>query len=511
MIQDAARHYAAGDPVNAAHICRAIIQADPRHFDALHLLGVICAALGHRADSVCYLLRAAALRPHDPRIHFDLGNAFGALQRFGKAEESYRTALTLGNRDAGVLNNLGLTLRGQERLEEAIKCFQSALAIDPWHSSALLNLPRTWAASGHLEEAAGGFQRARALCPAGTPPDQIAGIVNEHARLLMDLGLADDALRLLRDFSAAHPDITSPRWNIALALLTLGRFAEGWPAYEARWQAPGHDRAHRDYRVLDLDRVAGQRVLVEEEQGRGDIIQCLRYIQPLAARGARICLSVHADLLPLARELPEVEWIMEPDMEAAEYDQRTSIMSLPLAFHGTATSIPAGVPYLRPPARRIARMRHMLGSNQKPRVGVAWSGSASSQARAAIPAERLALLFRRTGAAFHCLQKDILSTDQEFLSANRFVTVHRDDLRDFGDTAALIEAMDLVITIDTAVAHLAGALAKPVWIMLPFSPDWRWLLNRDDSPWYPTARLFRQQSPGDWDSVVRAVVAAFPY
>jgi hypothetical protein len=247
---------------------------------------------------------------------------------------------------------------------------------------------------------------------------------------------------------------------------------------------------------------------VQQEQGRGDIIQFLRYVRLLAAHGARIVLSVYPDLVALARELPDVETVIDTDEIEADYDLLTSILSLPLAFRTGFSAIPAAVPYLRTPATRIGRMKHHLGARGGSRIGVAWSGSRISYARSAMPAAMLEPLLRRTGVEFHCLQNEIRAEDRAWLDRTGLVATHEAMLTDFADTAALIEAMDLVISIDTAVAHLAGALAKPVWIMLPFNPDWRWFLDREDSPWYPTARLFRQPSPGDWESVVRVAAAA---
>jgi hypothetical protein len=206
--------------------------------------------------------------------------------------------------------------------------------------------------------------------------------------------------------------------------------------------------------------------------------------------------------------MPEVEVVLGAGADEAEYDQLTSIMSLPLAFRTELETIPAEVPYLRTQATRIGRMRHHLGPPSGPRIGLVWSGSPISQARSAMAPATLEPLLRRPGIEFHCLQQEVRAEDRSWLERTGLVRTHETMLRDFGDTAALIEAMDLVISIDTAVAHLAGALAKPVWIMLPFNPDWRWLLHREDSPWYPTARLFRQPKPGDWDGVMRDVAAA---
>jgi Flp pilus assembly protein TadD len=510
-IEEAARHYAARDLGQAARVCVDIIRGDPHHFDALHLLGVICTNRGQHADGVSYLLRAESSRPNDGRLLANLGAAYGAMQRFDKAVEAYRRAAALNDLDAGVLNNLGLALQGLERREEALDTFRTAIELDPANDPVLYNLARAEVFLGDLAAAEADFRRLQARLAPDTPPERVREVINELARVVTEQGRAADAIEILRAGAARHPDNGSFRWHEALLLLLLGRFNEGWFAYESRWEAPGHDRPHPDYRVLDLDQVAGRRVLVKEEQGRGDVIQFLRYIRPLAARGARVVLSVYNDLVPLALEMAEVEQVLGPDADEAEYDLRTSPMSLPLAFATDLATIPALVPYLRTPASRIARMKHHLGPVLGPRIGVVWSGSIASLPRSAMPLMVLEPLLRRAGVEFHCLQKEIRTEDRAWLDRTNIITTHEAMLRDFGDTAALIDAMDLVVSIDTAVAHLAGAMAKPVWIMLPFNPDWRWLLGRDDSPWYPTARLFRQPKPGDWDAVVRSVAASLPF
>jgi Flp pilus assembly protein TadD len=508
-IEEAARHYAARDLVQAARVCVEILRNDPRHFDALHLLGVICTNRGYHADSVSYLLRADAVRPNEGRLHANLGSAYGAIQRFDKAVDAYRRAIAYGHRDGGMLNNLGLAQQGLGQTEAAIETFRTALELDPAFNPALFNLGRNLVIGGRLAEAEAGFRRLHASLPPDTPADRVRETTNELARVVADQGRPEEALEILRAAAAKQSGEVSFRWHEALMLLLLGDFEAGWPAYETRWSAPNHEPAPADYQVLDLASVMEQRVLVREEQGRGDIIQFLRYVAPLAARGARIRLSVYEDLVPLALELPGAEVVLGPDQREAEYDTLTSLLSLPLAFGTTLATIPSEVPYLRAPAARIGRMRLHLGPPSGYRVGLAWSGSVASRPRAAIPAAMLEPLLGWPGVEFHCLQKEIFAADRAWLERNGAVTTHEAMLRDFADTAALIEAMDLVVSIDTAVAHLAGALAKPVWIMLAFNPDWRWLMHRDDSPWYPTARLFRQSKPGDWESVVRSVAGSF--
>jgi Flp pilus assembly protein TadD len=514
-IDVAARHYAAGDLGETARVCLDIIREDPEHFDALHLLGVVCTNRGQHADGVCYLLRARSSRSDDGRLQANLGSAYGAVQRFDAAVDCYRRAIALGHRDAGVLNNLGLALLGLGQKQAAIETYQEALGLDPSHDPARYNLARGFAATGRFALAEAEFRRLLDRMAQGTPDDRWTDSVNGLAHAILDQGRAEEALGVLRTAASVRPTIAATRWHQALILLLLGQYAEGWRTYEARFEVPGIDGPHPDHRVLDPSQLAGKCVLVREEQGRGDVIQFLRYVRPLTEAGARVCLSVYPDLIPLAQEMREVETVLGANEDEAEFDHLTSVMSLPLAFATELATIPDRVPYLRAPASRVGRMAHHLGSmSGRRRIGLAWSGSTVSRDRAAIPMAMLAPLLQRPGVEYHCLQKEIFADDHVWLDRPRpdyaDIVTHEAMLRDFGDTAALIEAMDLVISIDTAVAHLAGAMAKPVWIMLAFNPDWRWLLNREDSPWYPTARLFRQQAPGGWESVVRAVADALP-
>ena len=516
-IEEAARLYTARDLPRAARVCLDILRDTPKHFDALHLLGAICTSRGQHADGVSYLLRAAAVNPNDARLQANLGGAWGTVQRFADAENAYRRAIALSQPEPSLLNNLGLALTGQTRDAEAMGAFRQALDTDPDDLPARFNLGRAYAALGQFAAAEQEFRHVLAGLPPDAPGERVMGAVSELARVLLDMGKADEALSGLEAAIARYPaGDASHRGHASLILLLLGRFAEGWAAYESRWQASNHETPHQDCRVLDLRDIAGKRVLVTEEQGRGDVIQFLRYIPRLAALGARVSLRVYPDLLPLAKELRDAETVFAVGDDEPAYDLRASIMSLPLAFGTDLASIPADTPYLRVPAARVGIMKHHLGAVSGPRVGLAWSGSAASQARAAMPVAALEPILRRPGITFHALQNAIRPEDRAWLDRAGLdhagpVVLHAAELRDFGDTAALIESMDLVISIDTAVAHLAGALARPVWIMLAHNPDWRWLLGRDDSPWYPTARLFRQTGWRDWDSVVRQILAALPF
>ena len=491
-MKEAARLYAARDFPAAEVVCRTIVQDDPTHFDALHLLGVLLTRQDRPQEALIWLRRAQAEWPDHTLLLVNLGNALIAAN-------TYHEVLDLPpSGDAAALNNLGLAHRGLGQQQEAEQAFRQATQSRWDHAPAWFNLATTLTKRGRPEESLAASRTALRVAPLDTPVARLAEVTNGMVHALAALGRPLEAVAECRSFLKRHPNQPTVTWNMSLCLLVLGEFEEGWRAYEHRFDVPAHDRRPDGAVVLDPARVAGKRVLILTEQGRGDMLQFIRYAPLLTARGAIVCVQTYPDLVPLLGAMPGVAMVVGMDDPRPDADLVTSVMSLPLAFgiH------PANVPYLRvPPDRQPIALAPRI----RPRVGVAWSGSVHSHDRSAMPAEILAPLLAQTDFEFHCLQPEITDADQTWLDANQ-PAIQRHTLADFADTAALIQQMDTVVTIDTAVAHLAGALAKPVNVMLPFNPDWRWMSERTDSPWYPTARLFRQPAPGAWKAVVQAVM-----
>ncbi len=496
-LQEAARLYAVQDYAAARQACLAILQADPRDFEALHLIGVLLTLLGQPAEALTYLRRAEAERAGHTLLRVNLGNVLLALERYDEA-----VALS-GDGSAAALNNLGLAHRGLGQHDAAAQAFRAATRVQDDYPAAWFNLAKSLRVLGRPDEALSAMQRARQVAPADTPPERLADIASETAQALMALGRPEEALAECQALLRRQPDQTTVRWNMSLCLLALGRWQEGWLAYESRFGIPGHDARPDGTVVLDPAKVAGKRVLILTEQGRGDMLQFVRYVPLLAALGAEVKVQAYPDLVSLLAAMPGVSAVVSTDEPRPDADLVTPVMSLPLAF-GTE---PSDVPYLRVPADR----RFSLGPSQRPRVGLAWSGSSHSYTRAGMSVAELAPLLESADFEFHCLQREILGADSLWLAtAQRPVHLHTAALGDFADTAGLIQQMDVVVSIDTAVAHLAGALGKPVFVLLSSNPDWRWLTRRTDSPWYPTARLFRQPQPGDWRTVIELVSAALP-
>ena len=503
LMAEAARAYLARDYAEAERSCLNLIELDPRHFDALHLQGVVCLDRGNPADAIGYLRRAVCERPDDAQANYHLGSALLGIKLYDQAEQALRRAVAL-RPDVGALTNLGNALAGSGRHDEAIDCFHRALAINSGHVSAYFNLGRSLLALDRLEAAVVAFRAALAHAPADVDPDRLADVHANLAQALVGLGRHDEALAVSRAIAGQRPSVAA--WNESLILLLLGRYAEGWRKYESRWDVAGHDPPRADARVPELAEVAGKRVLLTPEQGRGDMIQFARYAPLLAALGARVIVQTYVELTALMRTLDGVERVVALGDSEPPVDIVTPLLSLPLVFGTHLDSVPVQVPYLRAPRERLAIWQQRLGPRTCPRVGVAWWGSQHIPKRS-LTIETLLPVLTCPGTEVHALQKEIRRRNATGCGSPAGDRPQCGTGR-LADTAALISLLDLVVTIDTSVAHLAGALGSPVLVMLQHRADWRWLLDRDDSPWYPTARLFRQRWPGDWGGVVAEVAQA---
>jgi tetratricopeptide (TPR) repeat protein len=517
----------------AESTCRRLLALDPNHAGAWHLLGILTLRTGDAATALAHIERAVALAPQkadvrnsrgfalralkrdaeaeatfreavalDPNFleaHYQLGNILREAKRHTDAEGSYRHVLALNPDHVQAHNNLGAALGEQRRFEEAADHFRRATELRPGYAEAHSNLAHALRALGQPQEAEAACRRAIALAPRLAVAHLNLGLA------LQDVGRMDEALASFRRASTLDPG-----YHMAIACegmlhLLRGNFAAGWEKYEARWNIgdlPPRNFSQPQWRGEPLD---GKTILLHAEQGFGDTIQFLRYLPLVAARGGNIILEIQKPLVPLVTPSAGVTIIARGDPLAA-FDLHCPLLSLPLAFATTLQNIPAALPYLAATTERVAHWRARIGSEPGLKVGIAWAGSPihRNDRHRSIAIEKLKPLFELAGARFFSLQVGARAADLAAIEPVP-VTDFSGELTDFGETAAAIANLDLIIAADTALAHLAGALNKPVWTMLPFAPDWRWLLARSDSPWYPSMRLFRQSTIGDWDSVIAAV------
>jgi hypothetical protein len=398
------------------------------------------------------------------------------------------------------------------RQVEALESLERALALRPDHADALNNRGNTLDALDRLEEALASFDQAVLLKPG------YAEAWNNRGNTLRRLNRLSDALASADRAVALSPDYADAHWNRGLTLLLGGDLVPGWAEYEWRFTIPslGHQPrpfTHGSTRWRGEQDLAGKTILVYAEQGLGDTIQFCRYTSLLAARGARVVLEVQRPLRNLLAGLTGVEDLLTVGEQLPAFDLYCPLLSLPMAFKTDISTIPAPHRYLAADSAGVQLWRGRLAGFRNEsisrRVGLVWAGNPNlgQDRHRSIPLESL-LCISRPGVQFCSLQKELRAGDREILAEHPEVLHFGDELGDFSDTAALIENLDLVISVDTAVAHLAGALGKPVWILHRVSPDFRWLLGREDSPWYPSARLFRQTRSGEWADVVDELSSA---
>lgn len=386
---------------------------------------------------------------------------------------------------------------------EAVELFDRALKITPDYASALCNRGTALLDLQRPEEALASFDRALRINP------DYALALHGRGNTLRELRRYEEALESYGRALKIKPDYAEVHWNESLCRLLLGDFDLGWRKYEWRWKHGASLGAFRNFAQplwLGEALIAGKTLLLHAEHGLGDTLQFCRYAPLAAAQGARVVLQVPPVLKSLCCTLAGVDMLLDFSEALPAFDFHVPLMSLPLAFGTRLDSIPAKLPYLHADPERVAAWHAVLGQRSKPRLGIVWSGSSGhgNDRNRSLPFTRLAGLID-DAAEFICLQKEFRNEDEQLVRQHSNVRIFSERLNDFADTAALIETLDLVITVDTSVAHLAGALGKPVWILLPFAPDFRWLLEREDSPWYPSARIFRQRHAGQWPEVLAEV------
>jgi Flp pilus assembly protein TadD len=500
------------EPIAAERAYVRALRLHPDFAEALTNMGILLVDQGRPDDAVTVFRRALALKPGDTKAFINLGEACRVGGNWTAATRAFCRAITLQPEEADLWNSLGITLLSGHDDEPCRTAFENAVCLDPSHAEALSNLGHSLYRAGNFGRSVREANRALMLKP------EFAGAHNNLGVALQAAGQVDAAVGAYRAALAIRPDHPPAWYNLATALLLRGDFEEGWNAYEWRWKGGVPCLSPRPLAAPEWigDAPAGRRILVHAEQGIGDAIQFARYLPLLAARGARVLVECHPELISLFKSLQGIESIASPGETPPPHDLQLPMMSLPQRFATLADGIPADIPYLfaDPEASQIWAER--LAPLRGKKVGLVWAGNARDHDAAAhavdrrrsLPLSLLAPLLALPDIAFISLQKGPAAGQIVSLPPPLRPSDPTSGLADFADTAALVANLDLVISVDTAVAHLAGAMGKPVWILSRFDGCWRWLLDRDDSPWYPTARLFRQTKAGDWHEVAGRVAAA---
>lgn len=475
----------------------------PASPEANMILGTALAKLGRMDEAAPPLRRALELRPAYGDAHVSLGNVLWAKRQLAEAEASFREAVRLMPGRAEVHYNLGLVFADQGRLDEAIPCYREALRLNPRYVEAHGNLGNALGDLGRLDEALACYHEALRLNPRYTNAHQnLANALRRQGKPVEALAVYEELLRL-------QPDVPEAHLGLAFASLLLGDFARGWPEYEWRWRCRDFGGTAFAQPLWNGSSLEGRAILLRCEQGMGDTLQFIRYAPLVKARGAaRVILLCPKATARLFAGFPGVDEVLVPGTgPLPPVDCHAPLLSLPGIFGTTFDTIPANVPYLHADPTRIDFWRGEL-SGPGLKVGLHWQGNRTHKddRQRSVPLSKFAPLAAVPGVKLYSFQQ---GAGSEQAATAPFPIVHLGDrIGDFAETAAAVCALDLVVTVDSALAHLAGGLGVPVWVGLAFAPDWRWLLDRDDSPWYPSMRLFRQTEFGNWDSVFTRMAAA---
>lgn len=536
-IAQAIYHHEAGNAAKATSICRQILRREPRDPEALMLMGRMAAAagrperaaqlfakvaaaptgastrlrlgvalreIGRTEEALAHFEAASRLDPDSPDPHACRGNALKGLGRYDEAVAAHERAITLDPESPAFWSNLGLAYKDWGRPDKAVECLERATALAPRASELHYNLGNGLLAAGRLEAAEASFRAALMREPG-------------HARAIVNLGTAqkeqgrlDEAIATLRSAVAMRPEDADAHWNLALALLMTGDWTHGWREYEWRRLLPGFPVERLDGPEWDGAPLAGRTLLIHAEQGLGDAIQFVRYARAIPRDGGRIVLRCQPRLARLLSSAGGIDAVAPSDGPLPDYDLQTPLMSVP----GRLGDVADRGPYLSPEPALARDWAARLDTQDGLRIGIGWQGNPSYEAdrRRSVPLAMFAALAEVPGTALHALQKGPgreQIADWPDGSPLRDLGGDLDNGPDaFVDTAAVLSGLDLVVSSDTALAHLAGAIGVETWLLLPHLPDWRWGLTGDTAHWYPGMRIFRQDEAGDWSGVFARVAHA---
>ena len=509
LLRRALRAHEHGDSEKAQRFYTAVLERAPANFDALHGLGLIHYEYG-QLDTALLLLQEALKADLDRAEGFSsLGLVFHGLRQFERALTSYNAGLRIAPDNCELLNRRGVALLELGRAPEALADFDRVLAAEADHFEALGNRGNALLKLNRVGDALAAYDLALRVAPENVQ------LLTNRAVALRRLDRPHEALSSARQALERAPDFAQAQFTEAVARLSLGDFG-AWKAYEARWKVGLLASQRRHFSVplwLGKETLEGRTILLHAEQGSGDTLQLARYVPLVARRGARVILEVQRELVRLLSDLSGVDAVIARGETLPPFDLHCPLFSLPLAFGTVESTIPAYVPYIASPANDAwpddawPDDTWQRSPSSGSLIGLVWSGGRvhDNDANRSLRFETLLPLLDMPDVSFVSLQHDVREGDVSLLDAQANVVQFDKKFQDFADTAAAIASLDAVIAVDTAVAHLAGAMGKPLFLLLPFAADFRWLRDRPDTPWYPTARLYRQPAFGEWKSVIEAL------
>ena len=496
---DAARmSHQAGRLSEAEASYRQILSLLPQHADAMSMLGMLLLQMGRTQEALSLTRQAAAIAPRSPILQFNLGVVSASAEQLDEAIAAYRAAISTAPTLFEAHNNLGNALRKAGRLDEAIAAFRQAVALWPNSAQTHYNFGNALQDVGKTDEAADAYARAVSLRPDHAPAHLNLG------NILRMANKTDEATEHYRAALAAQPDFPEAQWSMGLHHLQHGRFEQGWPLFEARLRVEQFPLRRIDGAIWDGSDLHGRRILIYPEGGFGDAIQFFRFARLVhEQRGGHVLFAGPPELKRLFSIQPGIEKYIADGEPLEPFDVHCPLLSLPLRFGTKIDTIPPA-PYLHADPPLVEQWKRRLNpSDARMKIGLVWAGSPQNlnDINRSMSMEQLAPLAEIKGVRFIGLQKERWGTPPAGLEIENF----SEQLSDYAETAALVSNLDMAICVDTSVAHLCGALGKPTWVPMCEPTEWRWLLEREDSPWYGSMRLFRQPRPGDWETPMRRI------
>ncbi|HVT87919.1 MAG TPA: tetratricopeptide repeat protein [Tepidisphaeraceae bacterium] len=532
------QHQQAGQFQKAEQIYLQILQQVPNQPDALHLLGVVAQQVGRIDMAIELISRAIAGNPKAANYYSNLAEAYRSIGRLDEAEAACRRALELNPTLAVAHGNLGAVLLDKKQLDDAEQSLRRALKIEPSLFGALSGLCGVLLSKGQVDEAIEAGRRAISITPnyaiahnnlanallkkgllvdaeaasrravelAPNNPQMLANLAN----IIRLSGNLEQAIKIWERAISIDPSSDRTKWDLALGYLTLGDFSRGFQLYESRFTREEGRPYWREYLVPRWDGfdLNGKTILVYPEQGYGDVIMFARFIPALAEMGARVLIHVPDDLVDLMKRVDGVDQVFGSQAELPPFDTYLPLMSVPRVLGTSVRTIPSKVPYIQVDSSRCAKWADRIIAEQgQLKVGIIWAGRPThpDDVRRSLPLSAFEPILRLPNIKFFSLQKGDAAGQLTHLPSDIHVTDLQSQIQDFADTAAAIANLDLLISVDTAPVHVAGAIGAKVWTLIASTPDFRWMLNREDSPWYPTMRLFRQNIGEDWSEAIARI------
>ena len=499
-----------GDIANAKEAYQQVVKIQPGNFECWHILGIFEYQNNNFEEALKIFKKVVSIQPRFAPVHSNMGLVLQELKRYDEAVTSYDKALELDITLFAAHNNRGNVYKDLGEFERALASYQAAIVCVPDYPEGLYNIAEIYKILHQWDNSLSYYNRAI------YSRNHYAEALNNRGLILQFLNRVDEAIQSFDKTLEIWPDYAPAHSNKSLALLLLGHYRAGWEEHEWRWRMKEFTSVQRNFKQPQWvgqgmqgdsgDSLRGKTIFIHCEQGIGDTLQFCRYLPYVLESGAQVLFEVQGVVHTLMQQIIDPAFLLKQGDPIPDFDFHCPLISLPYALRDRLEQIPVKQGYLKSDSNRREKWQNKLGVKLKPRIAIVWSGNIHhhNDAFRSLPIQTLLPYLLEIGKNFELvyLQKEYRVGELGLLAQIPGFQNWSDSIEDFEDTAAICDLVDLVITVDTSVTHISGALGRATWLMLPFAPDWRWLMDRVDSPWYPSLKLYRQQAISDWNSVL---------